>query len=92
MTKDTLAHQTSKAIANLFKLQIYFGYGGDSFQSSMVTTKSYQDYYWAPKISKTWQKQHNKFSLVKKSFGRRTPQELEVGRRSGPYLLVIFIQ
>ena len=41
---------------------------------TMVTTKSYQGYYWTPKNAKSWPKQHNKplFCLKgKKSLGRR---------------------
>ena len=60
---------------------------------SKVTTKSYQGYYWAPKITKNGPKQHNKLSFfahrVKKALveGRSPLQELEVGPHSGPYLL-----
>ena len=45
----------------------------------MVTTKSYQRYYWTPKMAqgkKAWDK------------GRSPPHEIEVGPRSGPYLLI----
>ena len=56
-----------------------------------VTTKSYQGYYWTPKISKNVPKQHYRLFFCpkgKKSLGRSSPQELEVGPHSGPYLLV----
>ena len=56
-----------------------------------VTTKSYQGYYWTPKIAKNGPKQYYKlffFLKGKKSLGRSPPQELEVVPRSGPYLLV----
>ena len=50
---------------------------------SKVTTKSYQGYYWTPKIAQNWPKWHNKLFFCpkdKKSLGRG---------RSGPYFLVM---
>ena len=59
-----------------------------------VTTKSYHGYYWIRKMAKNRPKQHTKALF----FGRRAkkasaegqspPQELELGPRRGPYLLV----
>ena len=68
------------------------GRWGILFQVNKGTTKSYQGYYWAPTIAKIGPKQHNKLSFCpkgKKSLCRSPPQELEVGPRSGPYLLVL---
>ena len=51
-------------------------------------------YYWTPTIGKNGPKQHKKLFFCpkgKKSLGRSPPQELEVGPRSGPYLLVTLI-
>ena len=56
--------------------------------------KSYQGYYWAPKIAKHGQKKHKKLSFfarrAKKALaeGQSPPQELEVCSCSRPYLLV----
>ena len=63
------------------------------FKITKVTTKSYQGYYWTPKIAKNGPKPHNKFFFCPKGKkasdeGRSPLQELEVGPRSGPYFLV----
>ena len=62
------------------------------FEIIKVTTKNYQGYYWAAKIAKNGPKQHNKLPFFcpkgKQSLGQSLPQELEVGPRSGPCLLV----
>ena len=55
-----------------------FGFFGIPFKVTNVTTKSYQSYYWTPKIAKNGPKQHNNLFFC-----------LEVGPRNGPYLLVI---
>ena len=65
------------------------------FKVTEVTTKSYQGYYWTPKNAKNGPKQHNKLFFARRAKkasakGRSPPQELEVGPRSGPYLLVLF--
>ena len=57
------------------------------------TTGKLQSYYWKPKMAKNGPKQHNNvfFCLKGKkasSKGRSPLQELEVGPRSGLYLLV----
>ena len=73
--------------------EFFFLFSGISFKVTNVTTKSYQGYYWTPKISKNGPKQHNNLLFCpkgKKSLGRSPPQDLEVGPRSGPYLLVAF--
>ena len=72
----------------------FFCFFGISFKVTNVTTKSYQGYYWTPKIAKNGPKQHNKLFFARRAKkasaeGRSPPQELEVGPRSGPYLLVI---
>ena len=70
----------------------FFWFFGIPFKVTKVTTKSYQGYYWTPKNAKNGPKQHNKLFFCpkgKKSLGRSPPQELEVGPRSGPYLLVM---
>ena len=62
-----------------------------AFKVTKVTNKCYHGYYWTPKIAKNWPKQHKKLFFCpkgKKSLGRSPPQELEVGPRSGLYLLV----
>ena len=59
----------------------FFRFFGILFKVTKVTTKSYQGTYWTPKIAKNGPKQHNKLFFC--------PKELEVGLRSGPYLLVI---
>ena len=61
-----------------------------------VTTKNYQGYYWTPKIAKNGPKQHNRLFFARKAKkasaeAQSPPQELEIGPRSGPYLLVSFI-
>ena len=66
---------------------------GIPFKVTKVSTKSYQGYYWTPKNARNWPKQHNKVFFCPKGkkslgLGRSPPQELEVGPRSGPYLLV----
>ena len=80
-------------------LQIFFGFfeifgffldffwGG----GSKVTTKSYQGYYWAPKIDKkNGPEQHIKLSFCARrakdasAEGQSPPQELDVGPRSWP--------
>ena len=56
------------------------------------TTKCYHGYYWTPKIAKNGPKLLKKLFFCpkgKKSLGQSPPQELEVGPRSGPYLLVL---
>ena len=64
-----------------------------SFKVTKVTTKCYHGYYWKPKIAKNGPKQQFFFcQRAKKASaeGRSPPQELEVGPRSGPYLLFLF--
>ena len=68
-----------------------------SFKDTKVTTKCYHGYYWTPKIAKNGPKQHKKLFFCpkdKKSLGqsRSPPQELEVGPRSEPNLLVFLKQ
>ena len=55
-----------------------------------VTTKSDQGYYWTPKIGQNSIIRSFLAQRAKKASdeGRSPPQELEVGPRSGPYLLV----
>ena len=62
----------------------FFCFFGIPLKITKVRTKSYQGYYWAPKIAKNGPKQHNKLS----SKAWSPPQELDVGPHSGPYLLV----
>ena len=60
-------------------------------QNGHGRTSSYQGYYWTPKMALNGPKQHNRLFFCpkgQKSLGRSPPQELEVGPRSGPYLLV----
>ena len=64
------------------------------FKVTKVTIKSYQGYYWTPKIAKNGPKQHNKLFFARRAKkasaeGRSPPQELEVSPRSGLYLLVV---
>ena len=71
---------------------IFFPFFGIPFKVTKVTTKCYHGYYWTPKIAKNGPKLHNKLFFSpkgNKSIGRSPPQELEVGPRSGPYLLVL---
>ena len=62
------------------------------FKVTNFTTKSYQGYYWTPEIAKNGPKQHNNLFFLPK--GQKKPrqkdeaQELKVGQRCGPYLLV----
>ena len=69
---------------------------GILFKVTKVTTKCYQGYYWTPEIAKNGPKQHNKLFFFAQraknalNEGRRPPQGLEVGSRSGLYLLVSF--
>ena len=77
----------------IFFFLIFSSLFWDFFKVIKFTTKSYQSYYWTPNISKTWPKQHDKLFFprrAKKALAerRRPPQELELGLRSGPYLLV----
>ena len=65
-----------------------------SHKVTKVTTKNYQGYYWKPKMDKNGPKQHNKIFFAQRAKkasakGQSPPQELEVGLRSGPYLLVL---
>ena len=58
-----------------------------------VTTKSYQGYYWRQKMPKMGQNSiissfFARRAKIASAEGRSTPQELEVGPRTGPYLLV----
>ena len=55
-----------------------------------VTTKFYHGYYWTPKMGQNSIKSSFFAQRAKKASteGRSPPQELEVGPRSGPYLLV----
>ena len=67
---------------------------GILFKLTKVIIKSYQDFYWTIKMAQNGPKQHNKLFFClkgKKSLclGRSSPQELEVGPRSGPYLLFL---
>ena len=84
---------------DLFKffrfLWIFFGifllFFSVPFKVTKVTTKCYHGYNWTPKIAKNGPKQHKELFFCqkgKKSLGQSPPQELEVGPRSGPYLLV----
>ena len=64
-----------------------------SFKVNKVTTKCYHGYYWTPKIAKNGPKQQKKLFFCPKgkkasAEGQSPPQELEVGPRSGRYLLV----
>ena len=68
----------------------FFGFLWIPYKVTKVTSKSYQGYYWTPKMG-----QNNiiRFFFPKEkkasSESRSLPQELEVGPRSaGPYLLV----
>ena len=78
---------------------IFFGFVSDSFwffgirfKVTNVTNKSYQGYYWTPKIAKNEPKQHNLFFCPKgkKSCGRRPKPSAGARSRpvSGLYLLV----
>ena len=72
------------AHCTLHNFFFFFG-GGIPFKVTKVTTKSYQGYYWIPKIAKNWPKQHNKpFFCPKgtKSFGQRPKPS--AGARSRP--------
>ena len=70
---------------------IFFGiflFFGIFFKVTKVTTKSYQGYYWTPKIAKNVPKQHIKLVFSRKAKrasaeGWSPPQELEVG----PFIL-----
>ena len=55
-----------------------------------VTTKCYHGYYWTPKMGQNSIKSSFFARRAKKASaeGRSPPQELEVGPRSRPYLLV----
>ena len=64
----------------------FFWFFFGSFKVTNVTTKCYHGYYWTLKIAKNGPKQHKK-ALAE---GQSPPQELEVGPRSGPYLLVVY--
>ena len=57
-----------------------------------VTTKCYHGYYWTPKMGQNSIKSSFFARRAKKTLaeGRSPPQELEVGPRSGLYLLVPF--
>ena len=75
-------------------LWIYLDFFWVPFKVTKVSTKSSQGFYWTPKMAKNEPKQHNKlfYSLWAKKAtaeGRSPPQELEVGPRSGPYVLVL---
>ena len=62
------------------------GFNGFFAPFPKVTTKSYQGYYWKPKVAKNGPKQHNKVFLYpkgKKSPDQSPPQELEVGPCGG---------
>ena len=70
----------------------FFWFFGIPFKVTKVTTKAYQGYYWTPKIAKIGPKQNNKLFFCpkgQKSLCQSPPQELEVGLRSGRYLLVL---
>ena len=54
-----------------------------------VTTKCYHGYYWTQKMGQNSIKSFFFCPKGKKRLGRSPPQELEVGPRSGPYLLVL---
>ena len=76
---------------------LFFGFFGISFKVTKVTNKSYQGYYWTPKIAKNGPKQQNKLFFARRAKnasakGRSPPQELEVGPRSGPYLQVMLMK
>ena len=63
----------------------FFCFYGIPFKVTKVTTKSYQGYYWAPKIVKNGSKQHNKLFFCpkgKKSLGQRPKPS--AGARSRP--------
>ena len=65
----------------------FFGFFGIPFKVTNVTTKSYQGYFWTPKIAKNGPKRHNNLIFCPAS-AEALRRELEVGPRSGPYLLV----
>ena len=70
----------------------FFCFLGISFKVTKITTKSNQGYYWTPKVAKNGPKKHNKLFFCpkgKKCLDWSTPQELEVGPRNGPYLIVL---
>ena len=65
----------------------------DSFKVNKVTTKCYHGYYWTPKIAKMGRNSIKSTFFARRAKkasaeGRSPPQELEVGPRSRPYLLV----
>ena len=85
-----------KIVWNFLGFFGFFCFFGISFKVTNVTTKSYQGYYWTPKIAKNGPKQHNKLFFARRAKkasdeGRNPPQELEIGPRSGPYVLVCYI-
>ena len=68
-----------------------------SFKVTKVTTKCYHGYYWTPTIAKNGPKQHKELFFARRAKkasaqGRSPPQELEVGLRSGLYLLVFVVK
>jgi hypothetical protein len=74
---------------------IFFWFFGIPFKVTKVTTKSYQGYYLTPKSAKVGPKQHNRLFFARKAKKASTEaqspsQELEIGTRSGPSLLVSF--
>ena len=76
-------------------LNFFLGFFRIPFKFTNVTTKSYDGYYRTPKIAKKGLKQHNKVFFAQRAKkdsakGRSSPQELEVGPRSGLYLLVFY--
>ena len=63
----------------------FFSFFGIPFKVTKVTTKSYQGYYWAPKLAKNGPKQHIiklSFFAPKKSLGQRPKPS--AGARSRP--------
>ena len=89
---------TNTILTHTFNTSLWncFWFFGIPFKVTKVTTKSYQGYYFTPKIAKNGPKQHIRlFFFARKakkvSAEAQSPlQELEIGPRSGPYLLVSF--
>ena len=68
---------------------IFYCYFGIPFKVTKVTTKSYQGYYWTPKMGQN-SIIRSIFAQKKSSAEGRSPLHvLEVGPCSGPYLLVL---
>ena len=61
----------------------FFWFVGIPFKVTNVTTKSYQGYYWTPKIAKNGPKQHNNLFFARKGKKKRRPKA-STGARSRP--------